>query len=211
MAVLQIVSSPPQADAEDAVELPNAKHVKRQKTAHHPPEDPTKTSHHARTLAGGCVAPAPVTPKVEESCTPPLPNSNCAQAIQANKQLEQCSQPLRTNATSEAPQAKIQHNSSAAVETASQFRGNLKRIKDAETFQRQKERRQKKAAFLLDGTTTGPVVGVAKGGSWGQEPQQHPVRLQGGQSVQLPVRPNRCASVQPHSMPPEHAMQHTDL
>ena len=205
------MDSPPQANAEDIVELPNAKHVKRQKTAHYPAEDPIKASHHTRTSAGGYVAPAPVTPKVEESCTPPLPHSKSAQAIQTNTQLKHCGQSLRSNATSEAPPAKIQHNNSAAAETASQFRGNLKRIKDAETFQRQKERRQKKAAFLLDGTTTGPVVGVAKGGSWGQELQQHPVRLQGGQSVQLPVRPNRCAVSVQHSMSLEHAMQHTDL
>jgi len=78
--------------------------------------------------------------------------------------------------------------------TATQFRGNVKRVKDAESFQRQKERRQKKAAFLLDGTTTGPVVGVAKGGSWGQAAQQHAVRMQSGQIVQLPVQPNRSAS-----------------
>ena len=120
-----------------------------------------------------------------------MPNSKSAPAIQTNRQLKHCSQQLQTHATSYHPPVIPQQNSSSAGQTASQFRGNLKRVKDAETFQRQKERRQKKAAFLLDGTTTGPVVGVAKGGSWGQEPQQHPVRLQGGQSVQLPVRPNR--------------------
>ncbi len=77
---------------------------------------------------------------------------------------------------------------------ATQFRGNVKRVKDAESFQRQKERRQKKAAFLLDGTTTGPVVGVAKGASWGHAAQQHAVRIQTGQIVHLPVQPNRSAS-----------------
>ena len=194
----------------DAGKLSNAQHFKRQKTAHRPSKDAAKASHCASTVQGSYVAPAPVTPKVEESCTPPLPDSKSAQAIQTNTQLDHRTQSLQTNA-SEAPPAKRQHNSNAA-ETASQFRGNLKRIKDAETFQRQKERRQKKAAFLLDGTTTGPVVGVAKGGSWGQEPQQHPVRLQGGQSVQLPVRPNRCAlSVQLHSMMAQHVMQHNGL
>ncbi|KAL0032408.1 hypothetical protein WJX79_009909 [Trebouxia sp. C0005] len=74
---------------------------------------------------------------------------------------------------------------------ATQFRGNVKRVKDAESFQRQKERRQKKAAFLLDGTTTRPIVGVAKGGSWGHAAQQHAIKMQSGQIVQLPVRPNR--------------------
>ncbi|KAL0053923.1 hypothetical protein WJX82_001242 [Trebouxia sp. C0006] len=91
----------------------------------------------------------------------------------------------RLSQASEQPRA---HLTSAA---ATQFRGNVKRVKDAESFQRQKERRQKKAAFLLDGTTTGPVVGVAKGGSWGQAAQQHAVRMQSGQIVQLPVQPNR--------------------
>lgn len=88
----------------------------------------------------------------------------------------------------------------AAASAATQFRGNVKRVRDAETFQRQKERRQKKAAFLLDGTTTGPVVGVAKGGSWGQAAQQHAVRLQSGHMVQLPVRPNRLVSSQTASL-----------
>ena len=192
-AVLQAVNSYPQADTESAAKLPTAKHVKRQKTAHSPSEDMAKASQYASTVEGGYVAPAPVTPKVEETCVPPLPNSKSAQAIQIDTQLEHYSQSLQTNTVSEAHAAKTQHNSSAAAQTASQFRGNLKRIKDAETFQRQKERRQKKAAFLLDGTTTGPVIGVAKDDSWGQELQQHPVRLPGGQSVQLPVRPNRFA------------------
>lgn len=88
----------------------------------------------------------------------------------------------------------------AAASAATQFRGNVKRVRDAETFQRQKERRQKKAAFLLDGTTTGPVVGVAKGGSWGQAAQQHAVRLQSGHMVQLPVRPNRLVLSQTASL-----------
>ena len=85
-------------------------------------------------------------------------------------------------------------NTQLTSAAATQFRGNIKRVKDAESFQRQKERRQKKAAFLLDGTTTGPVVGVAKGGSWGHAAQQHAVRMQSGQIVQLPVQPNRSAS-----------------
>ena len=76
-----------------------------------------------------------------------------------------------------------------------QFQGNARRIKDAETFQRQKERRQKKAAFLLDGTTTRPVVAIAGQGSWGQATQQHALRLPAGYNVQMPVRPNRYTSV----------------
>ncbi|DBA96498.1 TPA: hypothetical protein ACH3X1_015378 [Trebouxia sp. C0004] len=82
-------------------------------------------------------------------------------------------------------------NTQSISAAATQFRGNVKRVKDAESFQRQKERRQKKAAFLLDGTTTGPVVGVAKGGSWGHAAQQHAVRMQSSQIVHLPVQPNR--------------------
>ena len=185
------------------MKLSDKQHAKRQKVAHSPCKSPTVTNHHANTSAGSYVAPAPITPKPEESCgTPPLPNSKCAVANQTGWQLEQCSQPMQTNTKSGHVQADTQQNSIAAAGSASQFRGNLKRIKDAKTFQRQKERRQKKAAFLLDGTTTGPVVGVAKGGSWGQAAQQHPVRLQGGQSVQLPVRPNRCASTaQLHARP----------
>ena len=157
-------------------------------------------------MAGSYVAPAPVTPKVEESSTPPVPNSKPAQATCTNKQPEHCSPSLPASAASEQIPARTQQNSSAAAGTAAQFRGNLKRIKDAESFQRQKERRQKKAAFLLDGTTTGPVVGVAQGSSWGQEPQQYPVRLQGGQLVQLPVRPNRCtSSTLPRAPPAQYA------
>lgn len=76
----------------------------------------------------------------------------------------------------------------------SQFQGNARRIKDAQTLQRQKERRQKKAAFLLDGTTTGPVVAIAGQGSWGQAKQQHALRLPAGYMVQMPVRPNRYTS-----------------
>lgn len=191
--VLQVVTGPPQANTQNATKLPCAQHVKRQKVAHCGSEGPAKANHHASNVAGSYVAPAPVTPKVEESCTPPVPNSRPAQATYTNKQPGHRSQPLPTGAASEQSPARTQQNSGAAARTAAQFRGNLKRIKDAETFQRQKERRQKKAAFLLDGTTTGPVVGIAKGSSWGQEPQQHPVRLHGGQLVQLPVRPNRCA------------------
>lgn len=209
-AVLQVVNGPPQTNTQDATKLPSAQHVKRQKIAHYPSEGPAKASHHASNLAGSYVAPAPVTPKVEESCTPPVPNSKPAQATYINKQLAHCSQPLPTSAAEQVPARTLQ-NSSAAAGTAAQFRGNLKRIKDAETFQRQKERRQKKAAFLLDGTTTGPVIGVAKGSSWGQEPQQYPVRLQGGQLAQLPVRPNRCAfSAQPCALPSRQASQYVN-
>ncbi len=134
-----------------------------------------------------------------EQLTAPGQGLTTAKTICENKHFSDAShqeQPVGYHASAHAQSENPPGNANTQLTSAAatQFRGNVKRVKDAESFQRQKERRQKKAAFLLDGTTTGPVVGVAKGGSWGQAAQQHAVRMQSGQIVQLPVQPNRSAS-----------------
>ena len=141
----------------------------------------------------------PAVTSQHEQLTAPGQGLTTAKPICENKHFPDAShqkQPVGHHASAHAqadsPPGTANTQSTSAA--ATQFRGNVKRVKDAESFQRQKERRQKKAAFLLDGTTTGPVVGVAKGGSWGHAAQQHAVRMQSGQIVQLPVQPNRSAS-----------------
>ena len=134
------------------------------------------------------------TTAVETGLTSTIPADQDMPSSDADKQQLHAHQASDHHQTGTLCSTAHTHLKDAAASAATQFRGNVKRVRDAETFQRQKERRQKKAAFLLDGTTTGPVVGLAKGGSWGQAAQQHTVRLQSGHMVQLPVRPNRSAS-----------------
>ena len=101
------------------------------------------------------------------------------------------------------PPAKASH--SGRPHAAQQFRGIVKKVRDAEAFKRQQERRQKKAAFLLDGSTTGPVVALAGQGSWGQAPRQYALKLAAGYTVHLPVPPNRS---RPSTLPSVHCMAH---
>lgn len=121
-------------------------------------------------------------------------------AQQQNKQDPQETVPKQQSVPNSEPSISLDHTAAglkhqvvAKQSTAEtrQFQGNARKIKDAEAFQRQKERRQKKAAFLLDGTTTGPVVALAGQSSWGQATQQHALRLAAGYTAHLPVRPNR--------------------
>ena len=147
------------------------------------------------TDASTAAATAPITPKVEDfTAAPEVTTTMLAieeksmHAAANHKQFPIHQASAHTQNNTMPSKADAQLKEAAA---ATQFQGNVKRVRDAESFQRQKERRQKKAAFLLDGTTTGPVVGVAKGGSWGHAAQQHAIRMQNGQMVQLPVRPNR--------------------
>ena len=162
------------------------------KTHGHTARDPARDPLCARA------AEDPAVTSQHEQVTAPVQGLATAKPICENKHFSDAShqkQPVGQHASAHAqadspPETANTHSTSA---TATQFRGNVKRVKDAESFQRQKERRQKKAAFLLDGTTTGPVVGVAKGGSWGHAAQQHAVRMQSGQIVQVPVQPNRSA------------------
>ena len=190
--------------AEQSAGLSNAKQTKRRKlnvvhNANRPSQGhPATNADSAATVHS--VAIAFVTPKLEElSNTSPAPDSKPQLTVQAEQQFTSTGQQFA--AKEESASAGQEVNREPASTAAAQFRGNVKRIKDAEAFQRQKERRQKKAAFLLDGTTTGPVVGVARGGSWGQSAQQHVVRMQGGTVVQLPVRPNRSAALQQRRLP----------
>ena len=137
---------------------------------------------------------APVTPKLEDlagavpsNSVPGDSSRPSADAAHTAVHIAPKPEPQQLNKV-----AGTADNHLKVAAAATQFRGNVKRIRDAESFQRQQERRQKKAAFLLDGTTTGPVVGTAKGGSWGYAAQQHAVKMQNGQLIRLPVRPNRC-------------------
>ena len=159
-------------------------------TARHPANDPI-----CAQAAGH-----PAVTSQHEELTAPGQGLTTAKLICENKHFpnesHQSEQPVghHASAHAQADSPPGTANSQLTSAAATQFRGNVKRVKDAESFQRQKERRQKKAAFLLDGTTTGPVVGVAKGGSWGHAAQQHAVRMPSGQIIHLPVRPNRSAS-----------------
>ena len=150
------------------------------------------TSKSADTMPLTSAAPAPITPVLDTSTGTniiPLPGGKTFSNAADHKSEPQPTHPSHdVQKDTHSSTANVQLTNAAA---ATQFRGNVKRVRDAESFQRQKERRQKKAAFLLDGTATGPVVGVAHGSSWGYAAQQHAVRMQNGQVVHLPVRPNR--------------------
>ena len=195
VASVKAESSTSKTQTEYLLHLANAHHSKRRRTGSNPAAglpDATQLVHTSTLLAPGTK-----TPKAEEICSAlSLPDSKSAQAMHTNKETAHPSQSLQVSAKVDIPSVTPQPDSNATAATsAAQFRGNVKRIKDAEAFQKQKERRQKKAAFLLDGTSTGPVVGVAQGSSWGQSAEQHAVRIQGGHLVQLPVRPNRCTTI----------------